>query len=147
MPKMRENSSSNMDLNSATAKRSLPFFLLLFSIQRLLGPTDSPGSDAEGRPLPPGAGSAPAYRYASGDGGLTAVARRTARGWRVVFCRALQAGPGRQGFTPGEQYRFGVAVFDATSTNHHIVRDTQVFVPVPSPTGVPGEDDEVAGVL
>ena len=111
------------------------------------GPTDSPGSDAEGRPLPPGAGSAPAYRYAGGDGGLTAVARRTARGWRVVFCRALQAGPGRQGFTPGEQYRFGVAVFDATSTNHHIVRDTQVFVPVPSPTGVPGEDDEVAGVL
>ena len=111
------------------------------------GPADSPGSDADGRPLPPGTESVPAYRYASGDGGLAAAARRTGRGWRVVFSRALEAGPGRQGFTPAGRYRFGVAVFDATSTNHHIVRDTQVFVPISPAAAAPGEAGEDSGVL
>jgi len=87
---------------------------------------------------------APAYRYAenAGGGGLTAVAERTSRGWRVVFTRNLEAGPGRQAFLPGESYHFGVAIFDATSVNHHIVRDTktlQLVAPLPKPSFV-GEE-------
>jgi hypothetical protein len=111
------------------------------------GPADSPGSDADGRPLPPGAESVPAYRYASGDGGRAAAARRTGRGWRVVFSRALEAGPGRQGFTPGGRYRFGVAVFDATSVNHHIVRDTKTLQLVAPPAKVAPAAEESAGIL
>jgi hypothetical protein len=110
------------------------------------GPGDRPRVDGEGRPLAEAAASAPAYLYAPGDrGGLTAVAERTGSGWRVVFTRALEAGEGRQAFRPGERHRFGVAVFDATATNHHIVRDTQTLElvarpdaakPAPDPPGV-----------
>lgn len=100
------------------------------------GPSDSPLHDAVGGPLAPVAYEAPAYRYASGDGGLSAVAERTARGWRVVFSRALQAGPGRQAFAPGQSYRFGLAVFDSTSINHHIARDTKIMqLVLPAPGG------------
>ena len=77
----------------------------------------------------------PAYRYAEdpAGGGLSAAAERTRRGWRVVFTRALEAGPGRQAFRPGESYHFGVAIFDATSVNHHIVRDTKTLQLVAPP--------------
>jgi hypothetical protein len=93
------------------------------------GPEDRPLSDAARRPLSEVAASAPAFHYAenAGGGGLTAVAERTSRGWRVVFTRSLEAGPGRQAFLPGESYHFGVAIFDATSVNHHIVRDTKTL--------------------
>jgi len=108
------------------------------------GPEDRPLGDAAGRPLSDAATGAPAYRYAenAGGGGLTAVAERTSRGWRVVFTRNLEAGPGRQAFLPGESYHFGVAIFDATSVNHHIVRDTktlQLVAPLPKPSFV-GEE-------
>ena len=104
------------------------------------GTDDRPLTDAAGQPLTAGADRAPAYRYAAdpGRGGLRAVAERTRRGWRVVFTRALETGPGRQAFRAGESYHFGVAVFDATSVNHHIVRDTKKLLLVkplaPSPT-------------
>jgi hypothetical protein len=103
------------------------------------GPEDRPLRDASGRPLPAGAESAPAYLYAAdaGGGGLAAFAERTRRGWRVVFSRALEAGPGRQAFVPGESYRFGLAVFDNTSVNHHIVRDTRMLELVVSPASPP----------
>jgi len=113
------------------------------------GPEDRPLSDAAGMPLSPGAASAPAYRYAedAGGGGLTAIAERTGRGWRVVFTRALAAGPTRQGFQPGQSYHFGVAVFDATSVNHHIVRDTKtLLLVVPQAKAVPA-GEEATGIL
>jgi hypothetical protein len=44
----------------------------------------------------------------------------------VVFTQPLGAA-GVLSFRPGERYRFGVALFDGTSVNHHVVRDTQVF--------------------
>jgi hypothetical protein len=117
------------------------------------GPDDRPLGDAAGRPLPTGAASAPAYRYARdpGGGGLTAVAERTRRGWRVVFTRTLEAGPGRQAFVPGESHHFGVAVFDATSVNHHIVRDTKtlqlVAPPAQAPAQAPAVGEDPAGIL
>jgi hypothetical protein len=113
------------------------------------GPDDRPLGDAEGLPLQADAASAPAYRYARnpGGGGLTAVAERTRRGWRVVFSRALEAGPGRQTFVPGESHRFGVAVFDATSVNHHIVRDTKTLQLMPIPAQAPPAREEPPGIL
>jgi hypothetical protein len=112
------------------------------------GSEDRPLSDAAGRPLPPGAAGAPAYRYAeNAGGGLSAVAERTRRGWRVVFARALEAGPARQAFRPGESYRFGVAVFDATSVNHHIVRDTKTLQLVAPPTKALPAGDDSTGIL
>lgn len=113
------------------------------------GPEDRPLSDAAGRPPAPETASAPAYRYAGGDGGggLTAVAERTPRGWRVVFARALEAGPGRQAFRPGESYRFGVAIFDATSVDHHIVRDARTLQLVAPPEKLAPAADEPAGIL
>lgn len=93
------------------------------------GPEDRPARDADGRPLGALAARAPAYLFPRGDlrGGLSATAERTGEGWRVVLRRALQAGEKRQSFAPGGSYRFGVALFDATSTNHHIVRDAQTL--------------------
>lgn len=113
------------------------------------GPEDRPLGDAAGAPLPPGAASAPAFRYAedAGRGGLTAVAERTPRGWRVVFSRQLDVGPGRQAFRPGESYHFGLAVFDSTSVNHHIVRDTKTLRLVVSPESVAPAGEEPAGLL
>jgi len=113
------------------------------------GPDDRPLSAAAGAPLPEGAARAPAFRYAQNPagGGLTAVAERTRRGWRVVFSRALGAGPGRQTFRPGESYRFGVAVFDATSVNHHIVRDTKTLHLVAPPVKTSPAGEEPAGLL
>jgi hypothetical protein len=77
------------------------------------GPDDAPRV-LEGE----GIGTAPAYLYAGGDGGggLTARPERRGKSWRVVFSRRLEAGEERQAFRPGERYRFGVALFDGTST-------------------------------
>jgi hypothetical protein len=113
------------------------------------GREDRPLTDAAGRPLPPEAGSAPAYRYAADPdrGGLSAFAERTARGWRVVFTRALEAGPKRQRFHPGEGHHFGVAVFDSTSVNHHIVRDTKTLQLVAPAAQLPPDGGEPPGVL
>ena len=113
------------------------------------GPDDRPLGDAAGRPLPASAASAPAYRYARdpGGGGITAVAERTRRGWRVVFSRTLDVGPGRQAFRAGESHHFGVAVFDATSVNHHIVRDTKTLQLVAPPAKAPPVGEEPAGIL
>jgi len=93
------------------------------------GPGDSPGVIGNDGGNAEEYGTAPAYLYdgEDGGGGLTAHSERRGRGWRVVFSRGLEAREERQTFRPGERYRFGVAVFDATSTNHHIVRDTQVL--------------------
>jgi hypothetical protein len=111
------------------------------------GPGDRPLKDGQGRPLGADAASAPVYVYAPGEsGGLTAVAERTGKGWRVVFTRSLEAGEGRQVFRPGERDRFGVAVFDSTATNHHIVRDTQTLELVPRPAPG-GSAQEAPGVL
>jgi hypothetical protein len=65
----------------------------------------------------------------------------------VVFSRRLEAGEGRQAFRPGERYRFGVALFDGTSTNHHIVRDTQfldLVLPQPRADKEAGTKEEEA---
>lgn len=73
--------------------------------------------------------SAPAYLW-GGEGTELLLATRGERGekgWRVLFTRRLDAGEGRQSFRPGGEYRFGVALFDNTSLDHHIVRDTQFF--------------------
>jgi len=114
------------------------------------GPGDSPLLDSAADPLPEGAGEAPAYLYAGrdGGGGLTARGERRDGRWRVTFTRELEAGGKRQAFRPGERYRFGVALFDGTSTNHHIVRDTQ-FLDLVLPRqreggeAAPEEDEEV----
>lgn len=117
------------------------------------GPEDRPLTDAAGNPLPPAAAGAPAYRYAenAGGGGLSAVAERTGRGWRVVFSRALDAGPGRQAFVPGQSYPFGLALFDFTSVNHHIVRDTKTLqLLAPAAPALPSADhgsDAGGGIL
>lgn len=112
-------------------------------------PDDRPLSDAAGAPLPPGAANAPAFRYAEnpGGGGLSAAAARTRRGWRVVFTRNLAAGPGRQAFAPGQSHHFGVAIFDATSVNHHIVRDTKTLQLVVPPAKAPITRELPAGIL
>lgn len=93
------------------------------------GAGDYPLVDEGGSPLAKTAVSAPAYLYGKGKGrgGLSARSERRDGRWRVVFSRALEMGEGRQSFRPGREYRFGVAVFDGTSTNHHLVRDTQVL--------------------
>jgi hypothetical protein len=106
------------------------------------GPGDRPREDGQGSPPDAAATSAPAYLYArGGSGGLAAVGERTGKGWRVVFTRSLEAGEGRQAFQPGGRHRFGVAVFDATATNHHIVRDTQTLELVARPVpGRPAQD-------
>jgi hypothetical protein len=111
------------------------------------GPGDRPRDDGRGRAPDAAAVGAPAYLYSSGgSGGLTALAERTRGGWRVVFTRALEAGEGRQNFLPGERHRFGVAVFDATATNHHIVRDTQTLELVAQPVPARAAQDP-PGVL
>ena len=110
------------------------------------GAEDRPLTDAGGAPLSSTAVSAPAYRYAAdpGGGGLSAVAERTPRGWRVVFTRQLAGGAARQAFLPGGVYRFGLAVFDGTSVNHHIVRDTKTLQLVIAPAAEhPGGDSEI----
>ena len=93
------------------------------------GPGDRPLVDGQERAVSGESLSAPAYLYTGreGGGGLTARAERKGKGWRVVFTRRFDAGEGRQSFHPGERYRLGVALFDGTSTNHHIVRDTQLL--------------------
>lgn len=112
-------------------------------------PDDRPLGDAAGGPLPPGAASAPAFRYAenAGRGGLSAVAERTRRGWRVLFTRALESGAERQEFRPGGSYHFGVAIFDATSVNHHIVRDTKTLQLVVPPVKTSPTGEEPGGLL
>jgi hypothetical protein len=102
------------------------------------GAQDAPLTDAAGGPVTAATLTAPAYRWApAGSGSLLAAhAERRGKGWRVVFSRPLAGGPGRQRFEPGEVGRFGVAVFDGTSVNHHVVRDTQTFrVVAPRPAG------------
>jgi hypothetical protein len=108
------------------------------------GPDDSPRISAEDEGGAKGAGTAPAYLYTGddGDGGLTASPERVGKLWRVVFSRSLEEGERRQAFRPGERYRFGIAVFDATSTNHHIVRDTQTLHLVVSQPSATDEDEE-----
>ena len=85
--------------------------------------------------------------YAGGDerGGLTSRSERRGKSWRVVFTRRLEAGKERQAFRPGERYRFGVALFDATSTNHHIVRDSQFLDLVLPQTGAAEKSDGEEG--
>lgn len=98
---------------------------------------DGPRLGSGGAPLAPGADAAPAALWAPGDGVLlTARAERTRRGWRVVFSRRLDPGGGREAFRQGGRYRFGIAVFDGTSVNHHVVRDEQdleLVIPAPVP--------------
>jgi hypothetical protein len=93
------------------------------------GKQDAPLTDGDGNTVTDSARSAPASRWApeGEDRRVTARAQRWRRGWRVVFTRPLVAGDGAPSFRPGERYRFGVAIFDGTSVNHHVVRDAQVF--------------------
>jgi hypothetical protein len=108
---------------------------------RIFGKDDGPVADASGRPVTDAVTGVSAARWAEPGGGLVdARAERTRRGWRVVFSRPLAAGEGRETFRPGERYRFGLAVFDGTSVNHHVVRDTQTFHMV-LPAAVPPEDN------
>jgi hypothetical protein len=97
------------------------------------GPDDFPRVTGKDPASTERAETAPAYIYAGGNGGggLTARPERRGKTWRVVFARRLEAGEKRQAFHPGERYRFGVALFDGTSTNHHIVRDTQFLELIP----------------
>lgn len=95
---------------------------------RTFGQGDAPATDAAGGALTATSREAPAYRWAPPGGPLVeARAERTRRGWRVVFSRPLAPGAGREPFLPGQRHRFGLAVFDGTSVNHHVVRDTQSF--------------------
>jgi hypothetical protein len=114
------------------------------------GPSDVPLVVGEQVDVEEGGDIAAAFLYAGedGGGGLTARAERRGRRWRVVFSRPLEAGEGRQDFQPGGRYRFGVAFFDATSTNHHIVRDTQfldLVLPKPRTAGKAGKGEEGKG--
>lgn len=95
----------------------------------MYGKQDAPLIDGDGHPVTATSRSAPASRWAPAGTGnpVTARAQRWRRGWRVVFTRPLAAGEGMVSFRPGERYRFGVALFDGTSVNHHVVRDSQVF--------------------
>ena len=102
---------------------------------------DAPATDAAGGPLTAASREAPAVRWGPPGGSLVeARAGRTRRGWRVVFSRPLAPGAGREAFLPGQRYRFGLAVFDGTSVNHHVVRDTQSFELV-VPAAAPPEDN------
>jgi len=98
----------------------------------MFGRQDAPATDGSGNPVTPATRSAPANRWAAAGttNRVTAHAERWRRGWRVVFTRPLAAGEGTLPFTPGERSRFGVALFDGTSVNHHVVRDAQAFVVV-----------------
>ena len=95
----------------------------------MFGKQDVPLTDGEGNPVTAATESAPASRWAPAGAGnlVTARAQRWRTGWRVVFTRPLSAAGGVVSFRPGERYRFGVALFDGTSVNHHVVRDAQVF--------------------
>jgi hypothetical protein len=48
----------------------------------------------------------------------------------VLFTQPLPAGNDGLSLRPGERHRFGVAIFDGTSVNHHVVRDSQIFAVV-----------------
>jgi hypothetical protein len=108
---------------------------------RTFGRDDGPVTDAGGGPVADALRKAPAVRWASpGLNLLETRAERTRRGWRVIFSRSLAPGEGREAFRPGERYRFGLAIFDGTSVNHHVVRDTQTFQMV-LPSAVIPEDN------
>jgi hypothetical protein len=114
------------------------------------GRGDAPLFDAEGRPVTAALASAPAARWAPPGGELvTARARRTGTGWRVVFSRPLDPGGGRESFRPGGTYRFGLAIFDGTAVNHHVARDTQLLdlvIPAPpAPEEVEGREGNFRG--
>jgi hypothetical protein len=98
----------------------------------MFGKQDAPLTDAEGNPVAAGTRSAPASRWAPAgpDNRLTARAERWRRGWRVLFTQPLPAGNDGLSLRPGERHRFGVAIFDGTSVNHHVVRDSQIFAVV-----------------
>jgi hypothetical protein len=99
---------------------------------KTFGAGDGPAvsvADGSGRLPAENAESAAAYLW-GGEGAellLKVRGERWEKGWRVLFSRRLDAGEGRQDFRPGGEYRFGVALFDNTSLDHHIVRDTQFF--------------------
>lgn len=111
----------------------------------MFGKQDAPLTDGEGNPLTAATRIAPASRWAQAGAGnrVTARAERWRRGWRVVFTRPLDDTAGEASFRPGERHRFGIAIFDGTSVNHHVVRDTQVFeivAPVASNAAREGEE-------
>jgi hypothetical protein len=111
----------------------------------MFGKQDAPLTDGEGNPVSAATPAAPASRWApaGGENRVTARAERWRRGWRVVFTRPLAAGGGTMSFRPGERYRFGVAIFDGTSVNHHVVRDSQIFeVVAPVALQAAGESEE-----
>jgi hypothetical protein len=95
----------------------------------MFGKQDAPATDEAGNPLAPAVRAAPAHRWAPAEATSRVAARaeRWRRGWRVVFTRPLAAGAGIVPFRPGERPRFGVALFDGTAVNHHVVRDAQVL--------------------
>jgi len=95
----------------------------------MFGKQDAPLIDGEGNPVTEATRSAPADRWApAGEGNrVTASAQRWRHGWRVVFTRPLAVAKEVVSFQIGQRYRFGVAIFDGTSVNHHVVRDAQVF--------------------
>lgn len=96
------------------------------------GSRDAPAVDAEGNPVTAATPLAPASRWApAGEGErIGARAERWRRGWRVVFTRPLVDADAAPAFRPEERYRFGIAIFDGTSVNHHVVRDSQVLAVV-----------------
>ncbi len=111
----------------------------------MFGKQDAPVTDGEGRPVTAATRTAPASRWAPAgeENRVTARAERWRRGWRVVFTRPLAPGDGLAAFRPGERHRFGVAIFDGTSVNHHVVRDTQIFeIVAPPAPGVASEEAE-----
>ncbi|MHB8834599.1 MAG: ethylbenzene dehydrogenase-related protein [Candidatus Methylomirabilia bacterium] len=95
----------------------------------MFGKQDAPLTDDAGNLVTAVTHSAPASRWAPAgvENRVAARAERWRRGWRVVFTRPLAAGEGAMSFRPGGRYRFGVAIFDGTSVNHHVVRDSQIF--------------------
>jgi len=95
----------------------------------MFGKQDAPIADGNGRPVTAATRTAPASRWAPAgeDGRITARAERRRQGWRVVFRQPLAPGGEAMSFRSGQRYRFGVAIFDGTSVNHHVVRDTQIF--------------------
>ena len=107
-----------------------------FRLAGIFGAGDGPAIDEAARPPGAEVRSAPAYRWGGGaaEAFLQAVGERTQRGWRVLFSRPLDVGEGRQAFRPGAQYHFGIALFDNTTFDHHIVRDTQLFTLVVPPS-------------
>jgi hypothetical protein len=112
-------------------------------LARTFSREDAPATDAAGSPVAAAALEAPAARWAPPGGSrVDARGERTCTGWRVIFSRPLAPGEGREAFVPGERRRFGLAVFDGTSVNHHVVRDAQTFeLVVPSARRDPREDE------